>query len=562
MVVMRVFTFILVTLFSLSSGFFVLAEEAKPETPKPDMTVMIPMRDGSELPTDIYLPHSEAKGVPCVLLRGPAGRQSTAALYYTKLTKEGYLVAIQDSRSLLDQEGKTLPFITDGWGKEQDGYDTVEWLAKHPLTNGKIGTLGSSNMGITQLLLAPASPPSLTCQYVGVAAASIYHHAAYPGGQLLKNQVEGWLGYYARHPEVLQKVKDQPHYNEFWESVNSTKVAHRVKVPALHQGGWYDIFIQGTLDSFVTRQGEGLPGAKGAQKLLIGPWVHRYPLTAEFGDFEVPMQARKPPVDMSPEGWFAFYLKGIPNKSNELAAVTYYVMGPFDGTPSSGNVWRTADSWPIPHEDKTFYLTPEQTLSAQTPSKEAILSYLYDSKNPVPTIGGRNLFLPAGPMDQRPVEQRADVKVFTTAPLSEDTEITGRIFAKLFFYPESHEGDIAIRLTDVYPDGRSILVSDAIYRTDIMKPVKLVDKDTGKTVYEADLDLWSTSMVFAKGHQIRISISGSNYPRYELNTIADEQGHIKPYTHYLYVGKKFPSRLILPYVKPSPASKNIQLDNE
>jgi predicted acyl esterase len=554
MLVMRAYAFIIFSVLIFCSRTSVQAEELKP-----DMTVMIPMRDGTELPTDIYLPHPHARDLPCVLLRGPAGRHSASGTYYAKLTKEGYVVAIQDSRSFIDREGKTLPFVTDGWGKEQDGYDTVEWLAKNYLTNGKIGTLGSSNMGITQLLLAPTAPPALKCQYVGVAAASLYHHAAYPGGELLKNQVEGWLGYYARHPQVLKQVVDQPRYNEFWECVNSSKVANQVVAPALHQGGWYDIFLQGTIDAFVARQNEGGTGAKGNQKLLIGPWVHRWPASFEFGDFEIPMQGRHPPYDTSPERWFAFYLKGISNEVNDIAPVTYYVMGPFDGSASSGNVWRTADSWPIPHTNKLLYLTADHHLSEQTPSKEQIMAYTHDPKDPVPTIGGRNLFLAAGPMDQSAIEKRSDVVVFTTPPLEEDQEVTGHLCAKLYFSHPTEDGDIAVRLTDVYPDGRSVLVSDAIYRTGIMNPFKKIDEETGETIYEADLDLWSTSLVFAKGHRIRLSISGSNYPRYEMSRAKNEQDEEKAVKHRLYVGKKYPSQLILPYVKSTNASQIIQV---
>lgn len=503
---------------------------------KPDLTLMVPMSDGTELPTDIYLPTPDAKGLPCILLRGPSGRHHVAsATVFAPLAKAGYVVAIQDTRAAADTEGKTLPFFSDGWHKFQDGYDAVEWLAKNELTNGSVGTLGISNMGITQILLAPTAPPSLKCQYIGVAASSLYHHAIYPGGKLLKNQVEGWLSYYARNPAVLQFVIEKPHYDEFWEDFNSVKVANQVNVPAIHQGGWYDIFLQGTLDAFVARQEEGGPGAKGKQKLLIGPWVHMYPSTMRLGEYEVPLQGRAPPLDLSPKSWFDHHLKGMANKIEESPAVTYYVMGPFDGSSSSGNVWRTASSWPIPRQDTPFYLTADhQLIEGKVPSKEESLTYIHDPQNLVPTLGGRNLFLDAGPVDQRPIENRKDVLVFTTPPLAEDLEVTGPMKMKLRFECEHPDTDVAVRLTDVYPDGRSLLISDGIHRAH--------NRETHCD--EVEVDLWSTSMVFAKGHRIRVIIAGSNYPRFEKNDSSST-----PVTHKLHMGGNQPSRLILPLVR-------------
>ena len=198
-----------------------VAQSSAAEKLKPDLTIQVPMRDGTLLPTDLFLPSPEARGLPCILLRSAAGRTSDSAVNFASFAKEGYVVAIQDTRSVLDTEGKTFPYIADGWGKMQDGYDAVEWLAQSPFTNGKIGTWGVSALGITQLLLAPTHPPHLKCQYIVFAAASLYHHALYPGGQLLKNQAEGWLGYYARDTGLQAYVCQRPFYNEFWKQLNS-----------------------------------------------------------------------------------------------------------------------------------------------------------------------------------------------------------------------------------------------------------------------------------------------------------------------------------------------------
>lgn len=521
-----------VTLFLLVSNCLVGAQ------PVPDTTVLIPMRDGTQLQTDIYLPKSSTTNSPCVLMRSPAGRTAKSAIAYTYLTDLGYTVAIQETRSAMDKAGKTIPYWHDGWGAEQDGYDTVEWLATSEYSNGKIGTIGASALGITQLLMAPTAPPALKCQYIGTACASLYHDATFPGGQFLKNQVEGWLKIFAKHPAVSQFISKKSKYDSFWRHFNSTDMADKVSTPAIHYGGWYDIFSQGTIDAFLARQENGKVGAKGTQKLLIGPWTHLWPAQTKFGDFEVPTNGRTPSADLSAERWFDHYLKEQSNGVNSLPAVTYYVMGTFDGSPSSGNVWRQSESWPIPAKSTSLYLSKEQQLSEQpTQANDAQLPYAHSIDQPVPTIGGRNLFIESGPKDQRPLEERKDVVVFTSDPLQEDWEVTGRIAAKIFCSSDQPIGDLVVRLTDVYPDGKSILIADGLAHYTTIE---------SQNPQEVAVDLWSTSMVFAKGHRIRISISNSNYPRYELCQAANPS---TPIHNALYFGDLTPSRLILPLVR-------------
>lgn len=518
---------------------------------QPDLTVMVPMRDGVELSMDLYLPTPDARGLPCILLRSPAGRNSHWK-GFGAMAKLGYVVAIQDTRSILDPSGKTLPYVADGWGKLQDGYDTVEWLAKSPYTNGKVGTCGSSAVGITQLLLAPSAPPSLKCQYISVAAPSLYHYGVFPGGQLLKNQTEGWLGLYACDSGVLSYVTNQPFYNQFWQQLDSLPVAHKVKVPAIHYGGWYDTFIQGTIDAFVARQENGGEGARGTQKLIIGPWHHWWPKSMQLGDFEVPMEGRNPPIDISAQRWFDYYLKGMDNGVDKIPAVIYYVMGPFNGEPSSGNVWRTADKWPVPAESTPFYLTQQGRLQKTIPA-EGSLSYRYDPQDHIPTLGGCNLFLEAGPKDQRSIESRKDIVLFTTDALEHDVEVTGPLSAKLFVNSDQLDTDIMVRLSDVYPDGRSILIADGAYRLGVMNYERTQNTQAKNKPLEISVDLWSTSIVFAKGHRIRVSISSSNYPRFEKNLnvglVDANAGRSNIANNTIFFGKEHPSQIILPLIK-------------
>ncbi|CCB87384.1 MULTISPECIES: CocE/NonD family hydrolase [Parachlamydia] len=534
-------------LFFCLSGAFLCGEGFN--FPEPDQVIMIRMRDGRELPTAIYFPSNyESEKLPCVLLRNPAGPTTPFALAHVPLKERGYVVAIQTTRSGLDPEGKSFPFLTDGWGELQDGYDTVEGLAKCPWANGKVGTIGTSAMGITQLLMAPSAPPSLKCQYVRFGLASMYHHATYPNGQLLKNQAERWLGYCARDPGVHSYVCTHPHYDDFWKQLNTMDVAHQVNVPGVLYGGWFDTFIQGTIDAFVSRQEQGNVGAKGKQKLVIGPWHHFWPLTMALGDFQVPVAGIAPPVDVSPERWLDFYLKDE-NNANDWPTVLYYVMGPFDGTPSKGNTWKSADQWPPAAKETPFYFTQDKALKSTLSTNQGSLTYFYDPNHPVPTIGGRNLFLESGPKDQREIEKRDDVVVFTSAPLEEDLEITGRLTAKVYLTSSVSNTDVSVRLSDVYPDGKSILIADGQYRPGIHSKDEVLDPSKPLKV---EVDLWSTSQVFAKGHSVRVVITSSNYPRFEKNPniglLGEYSGKSTIARNAIHVGNECPSCIILPVV--------------
>lgn len=514
----------------------------------PSETLAIPMRDGTLLPTDIYLPDDLSQKYPVILIRNPSGRYSLPWITFADLRHAGFIVAFQDTRSALDTEGKTMPYYADGWGEQKDGYDAVEALAKYKYSNGKVGTAGYSAPGITQLMLAPSAPPSLCAQHIGVAASNLYEHAIYPGGCLQKNQVEGWLKMYAKDPSMMVILKEEPCYNAFWQNFNTLDVSHQVEVPALLYGGWYDTFLQGTLDAFSSRQEKGAEGAKGTQKLVIGPWTHTWPRNMRLGEFDIPAAGKNPPWDISPLAWFDHYLKGKSSHLEKIPPVTYYVMGPFDGSPSKGNVWKSAQHWPIPSHPTPFFLTDGGMLIPnKRPNTLFKQTYPIDPENPTPTLGGPNLFLEAGPKDQRTIEERKDVLVFTTEPLAEDTEITGRLLANIYFLPPAHHADIVVRLTDVYPDGKSILINDGAYHFTPTQPGVCTNKTTPKL---AEIDLWSTSIVIAKGHRIRVSVSGSNYPRYEKTQLPSKHaiGARQNYSLTFLTGGDYASHITLPIV--------------
>lgn len=519
----------------------------------PHLEVMVPMRDGAELPMDIYLPTKGDVPLPFVLVRAPNGRKGNLP-EFNEILNWGYGLAIQDTRVVVDDEGRAFPYMSDGFGVLQDGYDTVEWLAEQEYCNGKVGTVGNSALGITQLLMAPTAPPHLHCQYIGNAAPSLYHYAVYQGGQLRRTQVEGWLGQYIKNDKCLALIRQLPDYNPFWGQVDALPRSSTVNVPAVHRGGWYDTFLQGTIDGFVKRQEEGAEGAKGKQKLIIGPWTHFSYASGEesleLGEFQLPEQGRQNQLALGKKDWLDYYLKGESNGVDNLAPVNYYVMGPLDGTASKGNVWRQAEQWPVAAETQLWYFSAQGGLSLAEPVEdESSAVYVYDPEDPTPTCGGRNLFLPSGPRDQRMVEARNDVLVFTTEVLDEDLEVTGRVLGKLFFETDQKDTDVALRLCDVYPDGKSVLIADGITR------LSSVSSSGAENCVEVDVDLWSTSQVFAKGHRIRVSVSSANYPRYERNLnlgrpddLSEDKGSLTA-CNRVHMAKTKASRLVLPVVR-------------
>jgi len=260
-------------------------------------------------------------------------------------------------------------------------------------------------------------------------------------------------------------------------------------------------------------------------------------------------------LDISPKRWFDHYLKGIDQRLEDLPAVTYFVMGPFDGTPSIGNVWRTSHVWPIPAVEKAWYLASDGSLKLDLPV-HGKASYLYDPLDVMMTQGGRNLFLESGPKDQRSLESRKDILVFTSEVLKEDVEVTGPISAILYFQTDQKDTDIVLRLCDLYPDGRSMLISEGGCRLGVAcyRGEKPCDKP--ERIDEVNIDLWATSIVFAKGHAIRLSVSSSSYPRIEKNMnvglLENNTGKYHRAKNTVYMGKESPSRLLLPMIQHHP----------
>jgi predicted acyl esterase len=526
-----------------------LASAVGGDAAQPVRTEMVPMRDGVKLATDIVLPKGEGKW-PVILMRTPYGRNGEEGLSLAGgvVAKLGFAVVSQDMRGRGDSQGEDYPiFASCGWGDLQDGYDTIEWIAKQPWSNGKIGQFGASALGISANATAPSRPPHLTCQFVVVAASDIYKQGATWNGTPRKALSEGWVKGTKLDPRNLELWRAHPNYDGFWRQYTPELVADRVNIPVCYVGGWYDIFIQGTIDSFVAVQHKGDQGARGKCRLIMGPWAHGasdglvYPANSN-------MMLQVPEL----LNWFSLWCKGM-DLDPKRRAVRYYVMGAVGEEDAPGNTWRDADDWPLPSDPVAYYFHKGGLLSTDKPGESQVsASYRYDPNNPVPTIGGGNLKLKKGSMDQRELEKRKDVILFSTPVLSEPVEATGRIRVKLWASSDCRDTDFTAKLCDVYPDGRSMLVLDGVvsarYRESTAEPKMM---EPGKA-YEFDIDLWSTSIIFNKGHRIRVAISSSNYPRFEANPNTGkpraEGGKMRVARNTIYFDRTRPSHIVLPRV--------------
>jgi putative CocE/NonD family hydrolase len=244
---------------------------------------------------------------------------------------------------------------------------------------------------------------------------------------------------------------------------------------------------------------------------------------------------------------FDYWLKGDSNGAQDDKAVHYYVMGDPTDANAPGNFWRRADNWPPPAEPTAFYLHGDKRLvRGERPEEAQTLSYKYDPNNPVPTVGGQNLLLPKGPMDQQKIESRPDVLVFTTDVLAEPVEVTGRIYAKLYVSSDCADTDFTVKLTDVYPDGRSMLVTDGILRAALRNSFERIEPLEAGEVYELSVDLWSTSLVFNKGHRICLAVSSSNAPRFEPNPNTIDGDTPRVAANTLHLSREHPSHILLP----------------
>lgn len=516
-------------------------------------TSSVEMSDGVKLATDVYLPAQAQPPFSTILLRTPYNKNGNKAIA-NNVTRLGYAVVVQDMRGRFASQGQhAIIFGNDGLGGvHQDGHETMNWIANQSWSNGKIGTYGGSALGIVQNMAAPHAPATLKGQVVLVAFSDYYSQAAYQGGVWRKELLEGWLKATGMADVNLPTFLEHSTWDDFWKGLSAEAQADKVDAPGLFAGGWYDIFLQGTINSFVEIQSRGGPNAKGKCFLVIAPIAH-----GAFNEpVEYPNLAKAPINYVAPMNLYAHWLKGPQKDVQQLQNVHYYVMGDTTDKAAPGNFWRSADSWPPPATNTAFYFGADHSLKKEPPQEAGELTYQYDPESPVPTIGGQNLLITKGPMDQRSVESRPDVLVFTSEPLTAPLEVTGRITAQLFISSDCPDTDFTVKLSDVFPDGKSLLVTDGIRRASLRNSFEKREPLEPGQVYEVEVDLWSTSLIFNQGHRIRVTVSSSNAPRFEPNPNTGEPhfeaGKTRIATNTLHLSDTAPSHIVLPIYGGSP----------
>ncbi len=568
----------------------------------------VPMqtRDGVTLRADVYRPDAPGR-FPVLLSRLPYNknlRPRPGDIDY--FVERGYGVIMQDTRGRFSSDGGEYYALI--W-EMPDGYEAVEWAASLPWADGNVGTTGQSYLGATQYLLAPSRPPHLKAAFPVSAAADfhqcwVYHTggafefgwqipyailmardslerqgltaqllatldrdlipAPTPFAQPLSDQayrrlplmawgdllrpVARYLTDYLRHPE------DGP----YWWASNVERQHANINTPMYHVTSWYDIFLRGGLAHFCgLRQQAMTAAARTQQKIVIGPWAHRFPYTS-------PTSQGTGDIDFGPNAcielhetqlrWFDYYLKGINTGILEEAPVKIFVMGE--------NVWRDEQEWPLARTHYTPYYLHSQgqanslrgdgRLDPVVPGEEPTDRFVYDPHDPIPTCGGNTLIIPMGVQDQRQVETRQDVLVYTSAPLTTPLEVTGPLVVTLFATSSAPDTDFTAKLVDVRPDGYAQNLADGIirarYRTSRMLPTLL----TPGQVHELTIDLWATSHVFLPEHSLRLEIASSNFPRFDrnLNTGEDQATGTRWQTaaQTIFHDQRYPSHILLPVI--------------
>jgi putative CocE/NonD family hydrolase len=509
------------------------------------------------LRADIFRPGAPGK-YPVLLQRTPYNRAASPDFsqeFDFRAAARGYIVVVQDCRGRYGSEGEWYPFKHEA----QDGYDTIEWAAALPYANGKVGMFGGSGEGISQMQAAITSPPHLAGLFPFITASNYHDGWTYQGGafELWFNQnwVSGLLldtlsrralkeadptkgiaklpvssyppAELARFDDVAPYYADwlaHPSYDDYWKQWSVEENYSRIMVPAFYLGNWYDIFLGGTLRNFLgTKSHGGSEAARNGQRLLVVVGTH-ISGGRKIGDVDFGPEALNGPglFDLVLR-WYDYILKGVANGMDREKPVKFFVMG--------RNQWKEEDQWPPASAVEIHYylrsggsansLSGDGRLSTEAPSDESPDHFVFDPADPVPTRGGNlccdALHFPPGPFDQRPNETRPDVLVYSTPPLKKDVEVTGPVSVDLYVGSSAVDTDFTGKLVDVWPDGFAQNITDGILRARYRNSPEKAEFMNPGDVYRLRIDLWATSNVFKAGHQVRLEISSSNFPRFDRN---------------------------------------------
>ncbi|CQR46325.1 Cocaine esterase [Paraliobacillus sp. PM-2] len=563
-----------------------------------DREVACELRDGVNLFANIYRPNDDGQ-YPVLLCRLPYNKNlpdfSHRYVDPIRLAMHGYIVIIQDVRGRFASEGEFYPFAQE----VEDGYDSVEWAASLPYANGKVGMFGLSYYGFTQLYATLEQPTALKAIFPAMTG-NVHGDAFNRNGVFQFAAAETWIldsvapDYLRRkqgkeYEETIKEIMydldhmDQwhdykpikewppvmkhPELHELFDGYIHNKLLNKVKeknynydqaldLPAYHLAGWYDNFLGQTIKNY-----EQLSKYNANQKLIIGPWTHGM-FHSDIGERAFGINSSGYAIDGKEDitslhlKWFNYWLKDEQEQILETDDPVYiFTMGI--------NKWQSVKSWPLPNTIYTKYYLHSNgeaqqnrgTLSTVPSTDEPVDGYVFDPHDPVPTTGGGVLFYNgrnAGPRDQSIIETREDVLVYTSEVLEETVEVTGWIKANIWAKTDAPDTDFTVKLVDVTPEGKAYNLADGIVRAKWRNGTEEAQPLAGEIV-EYEIDLWATSNVFLPGHSIRIEISSSNYPWYDVNpntgkTTMDTKEMVKT-NQTIYHDQDHPSSITLPIIK-------------
>jgi putative CocE/NonD family hydrolase len=535
-----------------------------------DFDVMVPMRDGVQLAADIYRPSGGGR-YPVLVYRTPYGKAGPSVLIDRLVAvKRGYALVSQDTRGRYASGGSFVPFLAH---ESEDGYDTVEWAAAQPWSDGNVGVYGASAMGVTAIQAAVAAPPHLRAAMAYVGGANLHNGWIYANGVLELGFAIHWTLFSLRAAETVEKLNiggeerkklletlavaqanrwdtvrhlplsgiaafdkrvsphwlewlSHPGYDEYWRHIDAARRADAIRVPLLHGTGWYDNFLPGHLDLQAKLQGSKDQAVKSQHRFFVGPWEHlsyvsENPSVAgerNFGPNAIGGPGLLPELLFD---WFAHWLKGNDLRVVSRSPVRFFVTGE--------NQWREAEEWPPATQETKYYLGSrgransrlgDGDLSNSIQSDQPPDTFVYDPHNPVPSVGGRSLHRewgPAGVYDQAQVELRDDVLVYTSPFLSEPIAVAGRVSVVLYASTSAADTDFTAKLIDVELDGYCANLAEGIVRARFREGADHEAWIEPGVVVAYTINLWDIAHTFDRGHRVRLEVSSSNFPRFDRN---------------------------------------------
>ncbi|MEN8113292.1 MAG: CocE/NonD family hydrolase [Actinomycetota bacterium] len=558
----------------------------------------VPMRDGILLATDVYRP-SGPGSFPTLLARTPYDKNAEGPSPLTiRAASAGYAVITQDVRGRYSSEGAFRPFHSE----RDDGYDTLDWIASQPWSNGNVGMFGGSYVGVTQWQAAISGHSALRAIVPSVTAGNYHNGWTYQGGAFAHQfnvawslsslgpadaqRIQGKLSadyfelvdrrdhmmndfkrlplagrpLFSTHVPYFEEWLQHPTYDSFWQAVDVAPHYSALSVPSLNTGGWYDIFSRGTTENFVGMRTSGPTAAADATHLLMGPWNHSgvsrgNPIGDK--DFGTLSTGKHIDIDGIHLDWFDRHLRG--EGGDEMARVRLFVMG--------GPGWREYEDWPIPGTDNQRWhlhsagransAAGDGSLSVEPPTAEPPDTYDYDPRDPVPTVGGQlccnMVHALGGPQDQREVEQRDDILVYTSTELGEPLDVIGPVEMRLVAASSAVDTDFTAKLVDVAPCGYATILSDGIIRARFRNSMSEEALLTPDEPTEYRIEMGPTAHRFNVGHRVRLEISSSNFPRFDRNPNTGELPGLSDRHEIarqtVFHSSEYPSFLILPVLR-------------